>query len=177
MKKNLNLLIASLLVFSSPSFGASPKVRAGTFAPGISLGFKGAGSISLKYWLQEKIAFDINVEYFKGPFSVIYADAYYHFPEVFAKSSGHLRETALYVGAGLGAGAWHREDNCARFGCSWNEGTKGSGDGYFLRTVGGAEWYPPRTELGIFMELAPSYLLYPNTKIIYDLLAGARLYW
>ncbi len=171
----VNLILTTLVFLTSSAF-AVPRVRPGTFAPGISLGFRNAGAISLKYWYSENLAIDFNVEYLGRPFTVFYTDVHYQFPELFAKNPGFLSQTLFYVGGGLGGGTWHRDENCVRFGCSWKEETTGSGDGYFLRALTGLEWFTPKSRTGVFAELAPAYLLYPNSKIIYDFVLGARFY-
>ncbi len=172
-------LIYFIFLASPLTFGALQSLRsiqAGTFAPGVSVGFKNAGSVSVRYWFTKEISVDANFEILDRPFTVFYTDIYYYFPELLSRAPGHLRESLFYVGGGIGAGLWNRDENCVRFDCTWQEGHRGSGDGYFLRSILGLEWLVPNKISGIFTELAPSYLLYPNTKIIYDFLFGIRFY-
>ncbi len=185
-EKHLKKLFTILTLFWSFFMGAAPFAKAapkaapmiseGTFAPGISLGLESAGALSLKYWQMEQLAFALNIEYLGRPFTVFYADVLYQFSDLLNKSPGFLRESLFYAGGGLGAGTWHRDENCVRFKCTWNPEKKGSGDGYFLRAVVGLEWYPQRMRIGVFGEAAPSYLLYPNAKLITDIVAGVRFY-
>lgn len=113
----------------------------GSFAFGFSLGTN--SSLSGKYWITSEAAVDLGVENTTSPWKVYYADFLWHFPKLFGSASKFARETTFYVGAGLGAGHWQREEECGRWKCSWSTTTSGSGTAVFARGILGCDSNTP----------------------------------
>jgi hypothetical protein len=145
----------------------------GDFAAGGLIGTVGA--VNGKYMITKEAGVDAGVEILDHPLTVFYGDILWHFERLFGKSSRFGRESSLYVGGGGGVGFWNRLQTCGRWNCSWPNNSSGSGNGMFIRTVAGVEWYPPKTHWSVFGEIAPSFMIYPNGSFI-DVAVGGR-YW
>jgi len=173
MCKAVCLLVVSLLVLSTTTtVYAAPK--GGELGLGAILGTIGA--VNGKYWFSKQAAVDLGVEFLDHPFAVFYTDFLWHFPGLFGKGSKFGREASLYLGAGVGAGFWTRADSCGRWDCNWTVGASGTGTGFLARVVVGSEWYPLRTRFGVFAEIVPSFMLFPNGDTI-DVGVGGRYYF
>ncbi len=184
------LIVLISLLFVSGSYGAgkipTPAPSAtpnktvrwpqeGTIGVGGMIGTIGA--ISAMYWFTPELTFDANIEFRDHPWNVIFADFMWHFAELFGHGSKFGRETSAYIGAGAGTGFWDRSDKCGRWHCTWNLNTTGTGTGMFLRVVGGVEWYPLRTPIGVFAEAGPSQMVFPSSGQTFDFAIGSRYYF
>jgi len=167
-------LIAAFMLLSLPLHADFPKE--GQFGPGVMVGT--IGSVSGKYFATDVDAVDFGAEFLNSPWQVFYIDYYRHFPQLFGKGSRFGRETSEYIAIGTGAGFWDRLDNCGRWNCTWNSSTTGTGNGFFVRLVVGAEWSPSRkARYTVFGELGPSYMWYPTNGSAIDVAVGARYYF
>ncbi|PWU17459.1 MAG: hypothetical protein C5B49_08825 [Bdellovibrio sp.] len=144
-------------------------------APGISIGTTGA--LSLKYFFSKDDSVDAAVEYRDHPWAVIYADYYRYFRGLFGQKSRFGREVSPYLGAGTGAGFWDRDDQCGRWKCAWTPGTQGTGNGFFVRLVGGLEWFAPNKAYTFYFEASPSWMWYPSSGQTVDVVIGAKYYF
>jgi hypothetical protein len=169
--RNAFLLIL-IFILSGQAQAIAPD--ADDFALGAMIG--SMGSISGKYWFTNQAAAELGVEFLDHPWSVFYADFLWHFPKLFGSGTRFGRETSAYAGGGAGMGFWDRLDTCGRWNCHWNQGSTGTGTGLFLRSIFGMEWYPGKSRFGIFAELVPSYMWYPNGSA-FDGGIGGRYYF
>jgi hypothetical protein len=166
-------LLFSIALIAFPLSADMPKE--GTFGAGAEIGTVGA--ITAKYFIIDRGAIDAGIEFLDKPFSVIYSDFLWHIPGLFPRAHKFWRESALYFGGGGGVGFWDRLDSCGRWNCHWNSNSQGAGNGFFIRAVGGIEWYPSKTHWGVYGEVAPSYIWYPGGASMIDVAVGGRFYF
>ncbi len=162
-----------LLKFSITAHGAKPS--AGTAGIGAMAGTMGA--IQAKYFFTQRDALDIAIEFMDEPWTVLFADYYVHLNDAFGKTSNFSRQSQLYLGAGAGTGFWSRKQRCGRWKCKWDPLATGTGTGFFVRLVVGAEWFFAKKPFGFFIEFAPSYMLHPTTGTAFDAVVGSRFYF
>ncbi|MBX9767241.1 MAG: hypothetical protein K2X47_08220 [Bdellovibrionales bacterium] len=151
--------------------------HASTVGPGkIGVGLMLGSIVSMtgKYWLSERGALDFGIGV-SGRANSLYGDYLWHVPGMFGTGTRFGRETSGYFGGGLGLGFWSESYECGRWNCSRR--TADSGTGVFLRGLFGAEWYPPATRFGVFLEIGPTLLLTPATSGGLDLGLGGRYYF
>lgn len=165
-------LIACLTV--SPNANAA-KPTANTVGVGAMVGTMGA--VSVKYFVTERDALDIGIEFMDEPWTVLFADYYVHLNNAFGRTNRFTKQSHLYLGAGAGTGFWSRKQECGRWKCDWDPRATGTGTGFFVRIIAGAEWYMAKNPFGFFIEFAPSYMLHPTTGTAFDAAAGARFYF
>lgn len=129
------------------------------------------GAINIKYWFENDQAADVGVEFLDKAWQVFFIDYYFHSPGFFSKN------TAVYVALGTGGGFWKRADECGRWHCKWNPNSTGTGNGFFVRTVVGNEWYFKRRSYSAYIEAGPSFMWYPSSGNTTDAAIGGRIYF
>lgn len=168
--------ILTLAFFLLPGWAASAfNPDFGAISVGASVGTMSA--VSGKFWIDKRFAVDLGVLMVEDPGKAIYADAIYHFRGLLGKSSRLTRESLPYIGAGVGAGFWKRSERCDHWKCDWPKNEVGTGNGFFLRVVGGLEWFPKLRPFGVFFETGPSYMWYPGGGVHLEITLGGRYYF
>ncbi len=161
------------LMFAHSTWAAKP--TRGSAGIGAMMGTMGA--INAKFFITDRDAVDVGIEFMDEPWTVLFADYYVQLNDAFGKKSQFAKQTHLYLGAGAGSGFWSRRQACGRWKCKWDPLATGTGTGFFVRLVAGAEWYLARSPFGFYAEVAPSYMLHPTTGTAFDAALGARFYF
>lgn len=161
------ILFSSMAQAFNPDFGyKSIGITAGTLT-----------SISGKFWFSKELAVDAGLLMVEDPATGLYADGLWHFRGALGKGTRFGRESLLYAGGGVGTGFWTRRERCDHWQCKWPKGETGTGNGFFVRGFGGAEWFPKLKPFGLFFETGPSYMLYPGGSAYLEINIGGRYYF